>query len=134
MIRFPRKDARILEKLFFHFTKTFNECKYGIRLIYFLFLKQNEYELSMGVLLIVSRNFAILCSKYLVDLNKKSRNLLDLIGEKVKAQGAVTQTKDGGNRISVTKFEVLDYEETYEADAYYQDDEDFEDYDYYTLT
>jgi len=72
--------------------------------------------------------------EYLVDLNKQGRNLLDLIGEKVKAQGAVTQTKDGENRISVAKFEVLDYEETYADDAYYQDDEDFEDYDYYTLT
>ena len=48
MIRFPRKDARILEKLFIHSTKNFNACKYGTRLIYFVFLKQTVYEFSMS--------------------------------------------------------------------------------------
>ena len=67
--------------------------------------------------------------EYLVALNKQGRKLLDLIGEKVKAQGAVTQAEDGENRISVTKFEVLDYKEADEEDLYYPDYEVLEGYD-----
>ena len=59
--------------------------------------------------------------EYLVDLNKQGRKLLDLIGEEVKVHGAVTQTEGGENRISVTKFEVLDFKETSEEDLYYPD-------------
>ena len=59
--------------------------------------------------------------EYLVDLNKQGRKLLGLIGEEVKVHGAVTQTEDGENRISVTKFEVLDFKETSEEDLYYPD-------------
>ena len=59
--------------------------------------------------------------EYLIDLNLQGRKLLDLIGEEVKVHGAVTQTEGGENRISVAKFEVLDYKETYEEDLYYPD-------------
>jgi len=67
--------------------------------------------------------------EYLVDLNKQGWKLLDLIGEEVKVQGAVTQTEDGENRISVTKFEVLDYKETNEEDLYYPDHDVLERFD-----
>ena len=59
--------------------------------------------------------------EYLVDLNKQGRKLLDLIGEEVKIHGYVAQTEGGENRISITKFEVLDYKETSEEDLYYPD-------------
>ena len=67
--------------------------------------------------------------EYLVDLNKQGRKLLDLIGEEVKIHGSVTQTEGGENRISITKFEVLDFKEADEADLYYPDYDALERYD-----
>jgi hypothetical protein len=66
---------------------------------------------------------------YRVDLNRQGRRLLNLIGEQVKAQGTVTQTEDGENRISITKLEVLEWEETYEDDSYDEPDDYFDRYD-----
>ncbi len=51
---------------------------------------------------------------YRADPNEQGQRLMNLIGEKIQAQGAVTQTEDGENRISVTKFEILEWQETYE--------------------
>ena len=66
---------------------------------------------------------------YLVDLNKQGRRLLNLIGEKVQAQGTVTQTEDGENRISISRLEVLEWEESYEDDSYGEPDDYFDRYD-----
>ncbi|HIJ56094.1 MAG TPA: hypothetical protein HPQ03_08205 [Deltaproteobacteria bacterium] len=68
--------------------------------------------------------------EYMVEINKQSRKLLDFIGEEVKVQGAVTETEDGEKRILITKFEIIDYEETYEDDTYNQADGSYERYDY----
>ena len=67
----------------------------------------DEDDQEAGIIISTDDN-----EEYLVDLNKQGRKLLDLIGEEVKVHGAVTQTEGGENRISVTKFEVLDYKET----------------------
>lgn len=60
--------------------------------------------------------------EYLVYLNKQGRKLIDLIGEEVKVHGTVSKTDDGDDQISITKFEVIDFEETDEDDFYYDDD------------
>lgn len=67
--------------------------------------------------------------EYLVDQNKQGRRLLNLLGEKVKAQGTVTQMEDGENQISITAFEVLEYEETSEDDDYSEPDAYFDRYE-----
>ena len=60
---------------------------------------------------------------YLVHLNKQGRKLSDLIGEEVKVHGTVTQTDDGEDEISITRFEVIDFEETYDDGLYYPYDD-----------
>ena len=67
--------------------------------------------------------------EYLVHMNKQGRKLIDLIGEEVKVHGTVTRTEDGEDQISVTKFEVIDFEESYEDDLYYPDDDALERFD-----
>ena len=73
--------------------------------------------------------------EYMVYLNKQGRKLLDLIGEEVKVHGTVKQTEDGENQITITKFEILDFEETDEddedEDSYYPDDDFLQGYDTY---
>jgi len=84
----------------------------------------DEDDHDAGIIILTDDN-----EEYLVDLNKQGRKLLDLIGEEVKVHGAVTQTEGGENRISVTKVEAIDYEETYEKDLYYPDYDDPERFD-----
>ena len=67
--------------------------------------------------------------EYFVDENKQSRRLLNLIGEKIRAQGTVTQTEDGENRIFINSFEVLEYEETSEDDDFSEPDTYFDRYE-----
>ena len=67
--------------------------------------------------------------EYLVDPNKQGRRLLNLLGEKIRAQGTVAQTEDGENQISITAFEVLEYQETSEDDDYSEPDTYFDRYE-----
>jgi len=67
--------------------------------------------------------------EYLVDQNKQGRRLLNLLGERIKAEGTVTRTEDGENQISITAFEVLEYEETSEDDDYSEPDTYFDRYE-----
>jgi hypothetical protein len=61
--------------------------------------------------------------EFLVHLDRQGRKLLDLIGEEVKVHGTVTHTDDGEDQITITKFEIIDFEEDYEDDLYYPDDD-----------
>lgn len=61
--------------------------------------------------------------EYLVHLDRQGRRLLDLIGEEVKVHGSVTRTDDGEDKISINKFEVIDFEEIDGDELYYPGDD-----------
>ena len=52
--------------------------------------------------------------EFLVELNKEGKRLMNMIGEQVQVSGLVKKIKSGEDRITVSKFEVLEYQETYE--------------------
>ncbi len=62
---------------------------------------------------------------YLVEMNKAGRRLMDVIGEKVQAIGAIADDDEYDYRISVSKFEIIEYDEDdedYDGDNYRYDD------------
>jgi hypothetical protein len=64
---------------------------------------------------------------YLVESNKTGKELADYLGEEVEVTGILTKGKNGDDRITITNYEILDYDddnEDYDDDDEYFDDED----------
>jgi hypothetical protein len=73
---------------------------------------------------------------YIVESNRMGNELTDYLGEEVEVTGILTKGKDGEDRISITKYEILDYDdedEDYDDNEYYDDEDDeyFDDDDEY---
>ncbi|MBW2406288.1 MAG: hypothetical protein JRE92_01215 [Deltaproteobacteria bacterium] len=60
---------------------------------------------------------------YVVELNKQGKRLSQEIDTDVEVTGYVTKNSDGTKRITVTKFDILDFDDD-EDDIFYDDDED----------
>ncbi|MGA1825550.1 MAG: hypothetical protein ACMUIP_12900 [bacterium] len=62
---------------------------------------------------------------YILLLDKKSEKLLDMIEEKVKVTGTLSENSEGQHQISVTAYERLNDDDDYdEEDHHYRNDYD----------
>jgi hypothetical protein len=78
-----------------------------------------EYEEEGGIGLIIATDD----EDYVVEHNKQSKRLSQEVDTDVEVTGYVTKDSDGTKRITVTRFEVLDFDD--DDDEYDDDDETF---------
>lgn len=77
-----------------------------------------EYEEEGGIGLIIATDD----EDYVVEHNKQSKMLYREVDSDVEVTGYVSKNSDGTKRITVTSFEVLDFDD--DDDEPYDDDED----------
>jgi hypothetical protein len=77
-----------------------------------------EYEEEGGIGLVIATDD----EDYLVEHNKQSKMLSREVDSDVEVTGYVSKNSDGTKRITVTSFEVLDFDD--DADEPYDDDDD----------
>jgi len=77
-----------------------------------------EYEEEGGIGLIIATDD----DDYMVEHNKQSKMLSREVDSDVEVTGYVTKSSDGTKRITVTSFEVLDFDD--DDDEPYDDDDD----------
>jgi len=77
-----------------------------------------EYEEEGGIGLIIATDD----DDYVVEHNKQSKMLSREVDSDVEVTGYVTKNSDGTKRITVTGFEVLDFDD--DDDEPYDDDDD----------
>ena len=67
---------------------------------------------------------------YVVELNKQGKKLSQEVGMDVEVTGVVTKDDDGTTRITIKKFEVLEFDDDDDDDdeTYFDDDDDDETY------
>ena len=62
---------------------------------------------------------------YIVEMDKKGKELLDEIDRDIEATGVVTKDEDGVNHITLSSFELFEPDDEFDDDEFdYQDDED----------
>jgi hypothetical protein len=66
---------------------------------------------------------------YVVELNKQGKRLSQEVDMDVEVTGFVTKNGDGTKRITVTRFEVLEFDDDDDDETYYDDDDDETYYD-----
>ncbi|MBF0118198.1 MAG: hypothetical protein HQK79_05130 [Desulfobacterales bacterium] len=66
---------------------------------------------------------------YVVELNNVGKRLLDLIDEEIRANGIIKKEKGGVKKITISDFEVIEYEDDDDFDDDDYDEDDDEDYD-----
>lgn len=76
----------------------------------------DEYDDEAGIKISTDED-----EEYVVEMNRQGRRLADYMGEEVEVFGTVTEDKDGTLSMSVTKFEVLEYDEE-EEDSFSYDE------------
>jgi len=62
---------------------------------------------------------------YIVEMDKKGKELLDEIDINIEATGVVTKGEDGVNHITISSFELFEPDDDFDDDDFdYQDDDD----------
>jgi hypothetical protein len=86
-------------------------------------VEENEEEGGSGLIIATDDD------DYVVELNKQGKRLSQEVDMDVEVTGFVTKDGNGGKRITVSKFEVLESDDDDDDDEIYDDDDEIYDDD-----